>query len=152
MSTLIVAEFYMPKSHRKARDDSLYLIDSPCINLIWWTEPPKAYTANISRYFCLDVVSASLSCMWCIVEHFRTIFVLFPVFTPPPKNDKDPFDTADLPENLGYVARIKDGVIYVYDDVKAADKHQPRDLPCASYTTFIDDMNFLIALIAQGPT
>ncbi|XP_019718748.1 AMP deaminase 1 isoform X2 [Hippocampus comes] len=85
-------------------------------------------------------------------EAFKAEDQVQPVFTPPPKNGKDPFDTADLPENLGYVARMKDGVIYVYDDVKAADKHQPRDLPCASYTTFIDDMNFLIALIAQGPT
>lgn len=74
------------------------------------------------------------------------------VFTPPPKNGEDPFDTKDLPKNLGYVARMKDGVIYVYNDAAAADKHQPKDLPCPDYDTFIDDMNFLIALIAQGPT
>lgn len=47
---------------------------------------------------------------------------------------------------------MKDGVIYVYNDAAAADKHQPKDLPCPDYDTFIDDMNFLIALIAQGPT
>lgn len=47
---------------------------------------------------------------------------------------------------------MKDGLIYVYNDTAAADKHQPKDLPCPDYNTFIDDMNFLIALIAQGPT
>lgn len=47
---------------------------------------------------------------------------------------------------------MKEGLIYVYNDAAAADKHQPKDLPCPDYDTFIDDMNFLIALIAQGPT
>jgi len=46
---------------------------------------------------------------------------------------------------------MKDGVIYVYTDAAAADKLQPKDLPCPDYDTFIDDMNFLIALIALGP-
>lgn len=74
------------------------------------------------------------------------------VFTSPPKNGEDPFETKNLQKDLGYVARMKDGVIYVYNDAAAADKHQPKDLPCPDYDTFIDDMNFLIALIAQGPT
>ncbi|XP_071395187.1 AMP deaminase 1 isoform X1 [Centroberyx affinis] len=85
-------------------------------------------------------------------ESFKPEDQVQPVFTPPPKNGDDPFDTKDLPKNLGYVARMKDGVIYVYNDAAAADKHQPKDLPCPDYDTFIDDMNFLIALIAQGPT
>ncbi|KAG7472716.1 hypothetical protein MATL_G00111810 [Megalops atlanticus] len=75
-----------------------------------------------------------------------------PVFTPPPKKDEDPFNTKDLPENLGYVARMHEGIVYVYSNAEAADKHQPKDLPFPDYATFIDDMNFLIALIAQGPT
>lgn len=74
------------------------------------------------------------------------------VFTPPPKTGEDPFDFNSLPQNLGYVARMKEGLMYVYNDDAAADKHQPKDLPCSDYATFIDDMNFLIALIAQGPT
>uniref|UniRef100_A0AAQ5XXP0 AMP deaminase n=1 Tax=Amphiprion ocellaris TaxID=80972 RepID=A0AAQ5XXP0_AMPOC len=85
-------------------------------------------------------------------ETFKAEDQVQPVFTPPPKNGEDPFDTADLPKNLGYIARMKDGLIYVYNDAAAADKHQPKDLPCPDYNTFIDDMNFLIALIAQGPT
>uniref|UniRef100_A0A671XZ95 AMP deaminase n=1 Tax=Sparus aurata TaxID=8175 RepID=A0A671XZ95_SPAAU len=85
-------------------------------------------------------------------ETFKPEDQVQPAFTSPPKNGEDPFDTKDLPKNLGYVARMKDGLIYVYNDAAAADKHQPKDLPCPDYDTFIDDMNFLIALIAQGPT
>uniref|UniRef100_A0A672JCK7 AMP deaminase n=1 Tax=Salarias fasciatus TaxID=181472 RepID=A0A672JCK7_SALFA len=85
-------------------------------------------------------------------ESFKIEDEVQPVFTAPPQNGGDPFDTSDLPKNLGYVARMKDGVICVYNDAAAADKHQPKDLPCPDYNTFIDDMNFLIALIAQGPT
>ncbi|XP_069046395.1 AMP deaminase 1 [Lepisosteus oculatus] len=75
-----------------------------------------------------------------------------PVFTPPPKKDEDPLSTDSLPENLGYVARIRDGVVCIYASKEAADKHEPKDLPYPDLATFIDDMNFLLALIAQGPT
>jgi len=80
-----------------------------------------------------------------------------PVFHPPKKVGQieyniDPFDATKLPANLGHVARMKDGVIYVYNDAAAADNHQPQDLPCPDFNTFIDDMNFLISLIALGPT
>ncbi|XP_005454186.1 AMP deaminase 1 isoform X1 [Oreochromis niloticus] len=85
-------------------------------------------------------------------ESFRPEEQLEPVFTSPPKEGEDPFDVKNLPKNLGYVARMKDGVIYVYNDAAAADKHKPKDTPYPDLNTFIDDMNFLIALIAQGPT
>lgn len=85
-------------------------------------------------------------------EPFKAEDQVQPVFTSPPKNVDDAFDPRSLPENLGFVARMKDGVIYVYNDEAAADQHQPKDLPALDYDTFIDDMNFLIALIAQGPT
>lgn len=83
---------------------------------------------------------------------FLMIHIHPSVFTPLPKAGEDPFNTKTLPENLGFVARMKEGLIYVYNDAAAADKHHPKDLPCPDYNTFIDDMNFLIALIAQGPT
>uniref|UniRef100_A0AAY4DVJ9 AMP deaminase n=1 Tax=Denticeps clupeoides TaxID=299321 RepID=A0AAY4DVJ9_9TELE len=75
-----------------------------------------------------------------------------PVFTAPPKQGEDPFDSKTLPENKGWVARMRDGVICIYKDAPAADKNEPMKLPAPDYATFIDDMNFLIALIAQGPT
>uniref|UniRef100_A0A8C9TAJ0 AMP deaminase n=1 Tax=Scleropages formosus TaxID=113540 RepID=A0A8C9TAJ0_SCLFO len=76
---------------------------------------------------------------------------VLPVFTPPPKEGDDPFCTKDLPENLGYVAHMHHGVIHIYKTEADADDHKPIDLPIIDYDTFIDDMNFLIALIAQGP-
>jgi len=86
------------------------------------------------------------------VHHDEDMMATQPKFTSPMKNGEDPFDHGSLEENLPLVARMKDGVIYVYDSESAADQHQPKNLPCPDYNTFIDDMNFLIALIAQGPT
>ncbi|XP_062365799.1 AMP deaminase 1 isoform X1 [Cinclus cinclus] len=73
------------------------------------------------------------------------------VFTPPVKDGQDPFDTGNLPEDLGYHVQMKDGVVYVYADKAAAERNEPKDLPYPSLEHFIDDMNFLLVLIAQGP-
>ncbi|XP_062397439.1 AMP deaminase 1 [Sardina pilchardus] len=75
-----------------------------------------------------------------------------PVFTSPPKAGEDPFETKSFPEDLNYVARMRDGVVCVYKDAQASDKNESIGLPFPDLATFIDDMNFLIALIAQGPT
>ncbi|XP_023687104.1 AMP deaminase 1 isoform X2 [Paramormyrops kingsleyae] len=85
-------------------------------------------------------------------EIWKTEDLVVPDFTPPPKPGEDPFCTKTLPQNLGYVARMHDGVVHIYKTTEDADSHQPIDLPTPDYATFIDDMNFLIALIAQGPT
>uniref|UniRef100_A0A8C1ETX3 AMP deaminase n=2 Tax=Cyprinus carpio TaxID=7962 RepID=A0A8C1ETX3_CYPCA len=85
-------------------------------------------------------------------EQWKPENQVLPVFTPLPKPGEDPFCTKDFPPNLGYIPRMKDGVIYVYKDAASADKHQPLNHPGPDLATFIDDMNFLIALIAQGPT
>ncbi|NXR92600.1 AMPD1 deaminase, partial [Hypocryptadius cinnamomeus] len=74
-----------------------------------------------------------------------------PVFTPPVKDGQDPFDTGDLPEDLGYHVQMKDGIVYVYADKAAAERNEPKNLPYPSLEHFIDDMNFLLVLIAQGP-
>ncbi|XP_057231197.1 AMP deaminase 1 [Malurus melanocephalus] len=73
------------------------------------------------------------------------------VFTPPVKDGQDPFDSGDLPEDLGYHVQMKDGVVYVYADKAAAARNEPKDLPYPSLEHFVDDMNFLLVLIAQGP-
>ncbi|KAK7810451.1 hypothetical protein U0070_002847 [Myodes glareolus] len=75
----------------------------------------------------------------------------YPVFTPPPKKGEDPFRTEDLPANLGYHLKMKDGVIYIYPDEAAASREEPRPYPYPNLDDFLDDMNFLLALIAQGP-
>ncbi|NXF24799.1 AMPD1 deaminase, partial [Rhodinocichla rosea] len=74
-----------------------------------------------------------------------------PVFTPPVKEGQDPLDSGNLPEDLGYHVQMKDGVVYVYADKAAAERNEPKDLSYPSLENFIDDMNFLLVLIAQGP-
>ncbi|XP_044541077.1 AMP deaminase 1-like, partial [Gracilinanus agilis] len=76
---------------------------------------------------------------------------LYPVFTPPPKKGEDPFRKDDLPDNLGYCFKMKDGVIYCFANEEAASKDEPIPLPYPNLESFLDDMNFLLALIAQGP-
>uniref|UniRef100_A0A8C8ZT46 AMP deaminase n=1 Tax=Prolemur simus TaxID=1328070 RepID=A0A8C8ZT46_PROSS len=82
---------------------------------------------------------------WVANENF------YPVFTPPVKKGEDPFRTDNLPENLGYPLKMKDGVVYVYPNEAAASKDEPKPLPYPNLDSFLDDMNFLLALIAQGP-
>ncbi|XP_009871170.1 PREDICTED: AMP deaminase 1, partial [Apaloderma vittatum] len=74
-----------------------------------------------------------------------------PMFTPPVKDGQDPFESASLPEDLGYHVQMKDGVVYIYRDKAAVGRNEPKDLPYPSLETFVDDMNFLLALIAKGP-
>lgn len=73
------------------------------------------------------------------------------VFNPPVKEGEDPFQSDNLPEDLGYHVQMQDGVAYVYADVAAPGRGQPKDLPYPDLEGFINDMNFLLALIAQGP-
>ncbi|NXP70867.1 AMPD1 deaminase, partial [Ramphastos sulfuratus] len=74
-----------------------------------------------------------------------------PVFTPPVKDGQDPFETESLPEDLGYHMQMKDGVVYIYEDKAAAGRNEPKDLSYPSLENFVNDMNFLLALTAQGP-
>ncbi|XP_053313540.1 AMP deaminase 1 isoform X2 [Spea bombifrons] len=76
---------------------------------------------------------------------------IYPDFTPPPKKGEDPFRSDNLPADVGYHLQMKNGVIYVYPDEEAVAKNQPKDLNYPNLHTFVDDMNFLITLIAQGP-
>ncbi|KAE8622865.1 hypothetical protein XENTR_v10005418 [Xenopus tropicalis] len=76
---------------------------------------------------------------------------IYPVFSPPIKNGEDPFRTDNLPADLGYQMKTKNGVVYIYQDKDALAKDKPKDLNYPNINTFVDDMNFLIALIAQGP-
>ncbi|XP_021121388.1 AMP deaminase 1 isoform X4 [Heterocephalus glaber] len=82
---------------------------------------------------------------WVANENF------YPVFTPPPKKGEDPFRADNLPENLGYHLQMKDGVVHIYPNEAAASKDEPKAYPYPNLDAFLDDMNFLLALIAQGP-
>lgn len=85
------------------------------------------------------------------LAHHQSASSLASVFSPPVKEGEDPFRSDNLPENLGYHVQMKEGVVYVYADQAAAARGEPKDLPYPNLEVFIDDMNFLLALIAQGP-
>ncbi|MEE6493260.1 hypothetical protein FKM82_016777 [Ascaphus truei] len=76
---------------------------------------------------------------------------VYPDITPLAQKGEDPFRTDNLPADLGYQLKMKDGVVYVYADKDAAKKEQPKDLDYPDIDIFVGDMNFLITLIAQGP-
>ncbi|XP_061487914.1 AMP deaminase 1 isoform X2 [Rhineura floridana] len=76
---------------------------------------------------------------------------LLPAFTSPVKKDEDPFRSDNFPENLGYHVEMNEGVVYVYVDKAASARGEPKDLSYPNRDVFLDDMNFLLALIAQGP-
>ncbi|XP_075052400.1 AMP deaminase 1 isoform X2 [Mixophyes fleayi] len=76
---------------------------------------------------------------------------IIPAFNPPPQKGEDPFRTDNLPADLGYKSEMKDGVIYVYPDNDALNNKKPKNLNYPDIRVFVDDMNFLIMLIAQGP-
>lgn len=82
---------------------------------------------------------------------YITLCFIEKVFTPPVKKGEDPFRTDNLPENLDYYLKMKDGVVYIYPNAAAASKDEPKPLPYPNLDDFLDDMNFLLALIAQGP-
>ncbi|KAK9404597.1 AMP deaminase 1 [Crotalus adamanteus] len=84
-------------------------------------------------------------------EVWKSSEEMWPVFTSPVKNSADIWQSDNLPENLNYHTEMKGGVVYVYADKEAAARGEPMDLSYPNLEVFIDDMNFLLALIAKGP-
>ncbi|XP_063811502.1 AMP deaminase 1 [Pseudophryne corroboree] len=76
---------------------------------------------------------------------------IYPDFTSPPQKGEDPFRTDNLHADVGYKTEMKNGVIYVYPDKDALTNNKPKDLNYPDVHVFVDDMNFLLTLIAQGP-
>uniref|UniRef100_A0A671LZ82 AMP deaminase n=2 Tax=Sinocyclocheilus anshuiensis TaxID=1608454 RepID=A0A671LZ82_9TELE len=71
---------------------------------------------------------------------------------PVPSEGADPYSMEDLPQNLNYSLRMKEGIIYVYDNEDALKRDQPRSLPYPDLETFAIDMSHVLAMIADGPT
>ncbi|XP_027563810.1 AMP deaminase 2-like isoform X2 [Neopelma chrysocephalum] len=72
----------------------------------------------------------------------------------PPFAERHPYETWDpreMPEDLGYGLRMVDGVVHVYTSQDPTDKSTELDLPYPDLQEFIADMNFLMALIINGP-
>ncbi|KAM4593194.1 AMP deaminase 3 isoform 3-T3 [Odontesthes bonariensis] len=70
----------------------------------------------------------------------------------PPAGDEDPYTMDYIPENLNYELKMKDGIVYVYDNAEALRKKQPHDLPYPDLETFAIDLGHVLAMVADGPT
>uniref|UniRef100_A0A671LZ46 AMP deaminase n=1 Tax=Sinocyclocheilus anshuiensis TaxID=1608454 RepID=A0A671LZ46_9TELE len=77
---------------------------------------------------------------------------VLPESCPVPSEGADPYSMEDLPQNLNYSLRMKEGIIYVYDNEDALKRDQPRSLPYPDLETFAIDMSHVLAMIADGPT
>ncbi|MEQ2207221.1 hypothetical protein XENOCAPTIV_008987 [Xenoophorus captivus] len=71
---------------------------------------------------------------------------------PCPAEDEDPYSMDNIPENLNYEVKMKDGIVYVYNSAEALRKEQPNDLPYPDLETFAIDLSHVLAMIADGPT
>ncbi|XP_058244173.1 AMP deaminase 3b isoform X2 [Hemibagrus wyckioides] len=77
---------------------------------------------------------------------------VLPDSTPCPSEGEDPYSMEDIPQNLDYILKMKDGIIHVYDDADALSKDMPHTLPYPDMETFSIDMTHVLAMIADGPT
>ncbi|XP_033967092.1 AMP deaminase 3 isoform X1 [Pseudochaenichthys georgianus] len=69
-----------------------------------------------------------------------------------PKDGEDPYSMENIPENLNYELKMKDGIVNVYDDAEALRENHPHDLPYPDLETFAIDLGQVLAMIADGPT
>ncbi|KAI4901661.1 hypothetical protein NFI96_012834 [Prochilodus magdalenae] len=77
---------------------------------------------------------------------------VLPDSIPSPTEGQDPYSMEDIPQNLNYILKMKDGIIYVYDDAEAMTQEKPHSLPYPDMETFVLDMTHVLAMIADGPT
>lgn len=69
-----------------------------------------------------------------------------------PKEGEDPYSMKDIPENLNYELKMKDGIVNVYVNAEALREDQPHNLPYPDLETFAIDLSHVLAMIADGPT
>ncbi|XP_030821809.1 AMP deaminase 2 isoform X1 [Camarhynchus parvulus] len=72
----------------------------------------------------------------------------------PPFAEQHPYekwDPQNMPADLGFGLKMVDGVVHVYTKQDITDKSTELDLPYPDLQEFIADMNFLMALIINGP-
>ncbi|XP_059832218.1 AMP deaminase 3-like isoform X2 [Hypanus sabinus] len=77
---------------------------------------------------------------------------VMPDFCSAPRGGEDPYDLSSAPENLEYVAKMKEGVIFVYENKEMMEQDEPKGLPYPDLETFTLDLSHILALIADGPT
>ncbi|XP_062860805.1 AMP deaminase 3b [Trichomycterus rosablanca] len=72
--------------------------------------------------------------------------------TPCPAEGEDPYSMEDIPQNLNYSLKMKDGIVYVYETAEDLSQNKPHCLPYPDMETFTIDMAHVLAMIADGPT
>ncbi|XP_030645906.1 AMP deaminase 3b [Chanos chanos] len=77
---------------------------------------------------------------------------VLPDMCPCPSDGQDPYSMEDIPQNLDYILKMKDGIICVYDNDEALKQEQPHSLPYPDLETFAIDLSHVLAMIADGPT
>lgn len=68
----------------------------------------------------------------------------------PPRKEVSPWKI-DVPENCGYKASMVDGVFQVYASEEAEQQEKPLPYHYPNLTRYIQDVNLMCALIANGP-
>lgn len=58
----------------------------------------------------------------------------------------------NIPENLNYELKMKDGIVNVYDSAEALREDRPHNLPYPDLETFAIDLSHVLTMIADGPT
>lgn len=71
---------------------------------------------------------------------------------PCPSDEEDPYSMQNIPENLNYELKMRDGIVNVYDNTEALRQNQPHDLPYPDLETFAIDLSHVLVMIADGPT
>ncbi|CAL8243683.1 unnamed protein product [Lota lota] len=77
---------------------------------------------------------------------------VLPDVCPCPRKGEDPYSMENIPENLGFELKMKDGIVNVYDNLEALRENKPRNLPYPDLETFAIDLSPVLAMIADGPT
>ncbi|XP_071382086.1 AMP deaminase 3b [Centroberyx affinis] len=77
---------------------------------------------------------------------------ILPDIWPCPREGEDPYSMEGIPEDLNYELKMKDGIVYVYDNAEALKQQRPRTLPYPDLETFAIDLSHVLAMIADGPT
>ncbi|XP_034251283.1 AMP deaminase 2 isoform X1 [Thrips palmi] len=96
-------------------------------------------TVGSGNPHCLDTVKH---------EDRKTIEDNHPVH--PPANRGDPWE-CEFPAPKGYVIKPVDGVFQLYENQEAVERDEPINYSYPNLATFVQDMNLLCTMIADGP-
>ncbi|XP_057189109.1 AMP deaminase 3 isoform X3 [Triplophysa rosa] len=102
-------------------------------------------------YHCFPRTTTQFLCI-AANETWREEDEILPDICPCPGEGEDPYSMENIPENLNYQLKMKDGIIYVYENIEALSINKPHCLPYPDLETFAIDMSHVLAMIIDGPT